>query len=831
MTIILLLLALLSPQLAAQTTKVRGTVIDAETREPVPFAGVYFEGTSIGISTDMYGCFNLETREKEHRMLVCQLLGYDIARHEVQPGVFNEVSFVLHPTNNRLSGAVVKADNKRVKRLLANIEAHRDANNPDMRPAYRCEAYNKVELDLAGVKGKIDNRRLNEQMGFIYEYMDTSSISGRQYIPAMISESVIERRHSLNPTADEETVLANRISGINPDNNLLSQFTGSMRLKMNFYKPFLNAFGAEFPSPIQSGGLLYYNYFIIDSLQVDGRKTYLVRYHPKRGISSPAFDGEMQIDAEDFALRSIYARMKHGSNVNWLRDLVLDTDFRRLPDSSWFYQRDNLYIDLSIDQSDSTKLFSIMGTREINWEIPVDDPGLVVTGENGPVEVLPEANSYSDDWWVERRPYPLSVKEEDIYKMVERIQQQKLYKTVYNVTYALINRYIDVGNFGYGPFMQFVSVNNLEGLRLRLGMHTTKDWSQKDRFTGFVAYGFGDKRFKGGASWEHMFLREKTRKLTLDAHYDINQLGRGTSKATAANILTSLWQGSQKPAPMSSYSAMYEHEFSSRVNAQADMTLKRYFPSVFVPMTGWDGVPVGSIASNEMHLGFRFSKDETVNRGYFEKIYVHTFHPVFSVDLTGSVPGLRQGDYGFFRPELSFNWRLKLPPLGTSDLRLNAGTIIGQVPWPMLNLYRGNVTNFMDRSAFSCMDYFEFASDSWATLMWYHDFGGFFLGKIPGLKLLKLRESFLFKAAWGDLRDCNNGTDARFGAPMRFPEGMSPMGNIPYMEIGAGLSNILKVFRVDGIWRLTHRETTLPDGSVVPASRLFTINVRVDASF
>ena len=127
--VISLLLALLSSVLAAQTTKVRGTVIDAETREPIPFAGVYFEGTSIGISSDMYGCFNLETREVGHTVLVCQLLGYDISRKEIHPGAFNEVTFFLSPTDNRLKGAVVKADNKRVRRLLANIEAHRDANN------------------------------------------------------------------------------------------------------------------------------------------------------------------------------------------------------------------------------------------------------------------------------------------------------------------------------------------------------------------------------------------------------------------------------------------------------------------------------------------------------------------------------------------------------------------------------------------------------------------------------------------------------------------------------------------------------------------------------
>ena len=31
----------------------------------------------------------------------------------------------------------------------------------------------------------------------------------------------------------------------------------------------------------------------------------------------------------------------------------------------------------------------------------------------------------------------------------------------------------------------------------------------------------------------------------------------------------------------------------------------------------------------------------------------------------------------------------------------------------------------------------------------------------------------------------------------------------PYMEIGVGIENIFKVFRVDAIWRLTHRNRVI----------------------
>ena len=104
------LLLLLGIVCQAQTTKVRGRVTD-ENGEGIPFAGVYFKGTTIGITADIDGYYNLETRDLGCRLLTAQLLGYDTASKQVHPGTFNEVNFVLPLTDNQLSGAKVKADN------------------------------------------------------------------------------------------------------------------------------------------------------------------------------------------------------------------------------------------------------------------------------------------------------------------------------------------------------------------------------------------------------------------------------------------------------------------------------------------------------------------------------------------------------------------------------------------------------------------------------------------------------------------------------------------------------------------------------------------------
>lgn len=810
----------------AQTTKVRGTVTDADTGEPIPFAGIFFKDTTIGLTADIDGRFTLETRDPSVKVLVCQLLGYDTQEIAIKHGAFTEVDFRLHMTDNRLTGSFVKADNRKIRKLLENIDKHRARNDPDLRPHYKCKVYNKMELDLTHPKEQLNYRAFVNNFGFVFDYMDTSVVSGVPYLPAMISETVVERRHTAVPDADAETIIANRISGINPKHNLLTQFTGSMHLKANFYKNFINAFNVEFPSPIQTGGLLYYNYFIIDTLQVDGRKTYLVRYHPKNGISSPALDGEMRIDAEEFALRSISAKMMHGGNVNWLRDIVLESEYQRLPDSTWFFSQDKLYADFSIALGDSSRVMSVIGMRQLNYSELDFESEVQAADAYGKVKVLPESNFKSDEYWESVRPYELTDREKGIYTMVKQVQDAPLYKGIYNTVYTLVNEYYDVGPVGFGPYMSLISSNNLEGFKPRIGIHTSKDLSTDFRWTGYIAYGFGDHQLKGGVTYERKFRKDPWSKLTVDASYDAVQLGKGNSNLTSGNILSSIWGRESKLVKQSNFSVLFEHEFSMNFNMFAGVAMKRWYANPFVPMESWgaDGslVPVPSVAVNELRLTGRFSWEETVNRGYFSKSFVHTDYPILTLDFRGSIPGIRPGDVGYFKPQLFVDWKFRVPPLGMSDMHLNAGAIVGQVPWMTLQMFDGNATNILDKSAFSCMEYFEFAADKWASLIWYHTFNGFFLGKIPLIRELQLREEVSAKIAYGTLSDRNNGTDPKYGALMKFPvyneSGMmQPLDGVPYVELGAGVSNIFRLLRVDFIWRVTHREKVMPDGSVVTA--------------
>ena len=819
---------------SAQSTKVKGRVTDASTGEGIPFAGVYFKNSTIGVSTDIDGYYILETRADQVSVLSASILGYETEEKAVNPKHFNEINFSLQPFSDELSAAVVKPDDSYVRSILKKIDEAKSRNDPERRPFYDCEVYSKDELDLTNPKNQVINKLLPKDFKFVYDYMDTSVVSGQPFLPVMISEASSRYYHSSNPESKKEVIKMSRISGIEEDKTV-AQFTGNTYVRSNFYDDFINIFEVEIPSPVSSEGTTYYNYYLIDSLKIDGRKTYKIRYHPSKWVSSPTFDGEMSVDAEDYAIRDLHAKLKNGSNVNWIRALVLDVENQRLPDSTWFYSRDKIYVDFSATLRDSSKVVSMIAQRQTDYSDPefryVDLNS--VSGSKAAVVAGKDVLDNDEEDWQKIRPFPLSTKEKGIYNMVDSIKNVALYKSAVTVVNTFLTGFYDFKYFGIGPYSSLYSFNNLEGDRAQFGIRTTKNFSRKYRIMGYGAYGFKDRQYKGGGVFEYMFNNQPTSKLAIMLKHDVMQLGRGSDAFGNGNIVQSVLTkaNSQKMSMVNDYSISWQREWADGFNTTLALESRRIFSNRFVPMIATDGWVFNSVGYNQAHLQMRFSKDEIVTRGVFEKDYFYTAYPVVTLDLIGSMNGIGKNEYTFFRPELSVRYTWLIPPFGTSKFKFNVGTILGTVPYPMLKIHEGNGTYVLDNNAFSCMNYYEFASDTWTTFFWEHNFKGFFLGKIPLLKKLQLREIVTLKAAYGTISDKNNGIvgDPSYGAVMMFPEGMKKL-NKPYIEMGVGVSNIFRMIRIDANWRMTHRYE-IKDGVRVPHDNRFVVTVGTEFKF
>ena len=134
----ILLTAILRPDASAQATKVKGRVVDASTGEGIPFAGIYFKNSTVGVSADMDGYFSLETRDTLS-VLSASILGYEEQVRKINRRSFNEVNFSLRPVHDELAAAVVKPDDRYMRSILRKIDEAKGRNNPEKRPRYTCD--------------------------------------------------------------------------------------------------------------------------------------------------------------------------------------------------------------------------------------------------------------------------------------------------------------------------------------------------------------------------------------------------------------------------------------------------------------------------------------------------------------------------------------------------------------------------------------------------------------------------------------------------------------------------------------------------------------------
>jgi hypothetical protein len=158
---------------------------------------------------------------------------------------------------------------------------------------------------------------------------------------------------------------------------------------------------------------------------------------------------------------------------------------------------------------------------------------------------------------------------------------------------------------------------------------------------------------------------------------------------------------------------------------------------------------------------------------------------------------------------MSVSKRFYASILGYGDITFEAGKIIGKVPYPLLFIHRANQTYSYQKNSFSMMNFLEFVSDQYASVNIEYCFNGFILNKVPLVKKLKLRELVTCKVLYGGLSKIDN--PAYQNDLFKFPTDINAtpltytLSSQPYVEAGIGVSNILKIFRVDLVKRFTYR--------------------------
>jgi hypothetical protein len=227
-------------------------------------------------------------------------------------------------------------------------------------------------------------------------------------------------------------------------------------------------------------------------------------------------------------------------------------------------------------------------------------------------------------------------------------------------------------------------------------------------------------------------------------------------------------------------------------------------------------------------LEVRYAPDERFVQNGNDRVGLNNMRlPVWTLQYVHAFPGFMGGQIRYDKISLGMNYRIQAGPWGMSELQTTASQIFGSVPFPLLDVPRGNETPFYSAGVFTTMNFFEFLTDRFVSVNYQHHFMGLFFNRLPLIKRLRLREVVSLNALWGDL--------SRTNLPEVPVNTFTIPNRKPFAELGIGIENIAWLFRVDLFYRLTYVDAAYvsdferrnPTHPVVPWQLKFSLGFRL----
>lgn len=807
------LLFLFFSTLVLAQTKVSGEIKDAF-GEPVAFANVIFKDSNEGTITNEEGRFYLESDEN-YSTVAFSFVGYQTKEITLAQRSTYKLVVVLEEEASSLDEVVVYSGKQSKKNnpaidILRKIWENRRENGVKKFKQYTYDKYEKLEFDINTIDSNLIKSKVFKGMEFIFDQTDTSNITGNTYLPIFINEA-FSKVYGDNELNEEKEVLeGNKNSGFD-NNNTLIAYLKDLYSEYDVYDNYLKFFDKAFTSPLSRTGIDVYNYVLLDSAYRDNKWCYNIVYYPRRK-NELTFKGDFWVNDSTWAIKEINLQASKSANLNWVREVYIEQEFDVLNDSIFLITRDYFMSDFSFRKKEEAQ--GIYGKRttlynDYEFDIPKDKK--FYSGQVDPYQF--EVYNRPDDFWEERRLENLSKDEKGVYKMLDTLKTVRRFKTLYNVGSVLASGYYEVDNFDVGPVFSIFGFNEAEGLRIRLGGRTYFSQNDRWRLEGFGAYGFKDDRFKYGISGKYL-LDRKSRLIVFGGNRrDVEQTGASLTNSTdvlgrslASSSLVSVGANDRLTRiNLSTFGLEVEPSKNFNIRLTGSYrTLKSATETFKIDYKVFeDGVDTGEIKDeikqSEIELSFSYTPSRKTSGYGVERTVINTGEfPTFFLGYTKGLKGIMNGDFDYERLQALYVQPWNIGGIGRLYSTVEVGKTFGEVPLSLLNPIPGNQTYFSVYNSFSQLDYYEFVSDTYASVHLLHNFGGRIFSRIPWIRTLNLREIVGVRAVYGEISQGNIDLNAS-NIVYKSPEDI-------YWEWSVGVGNIFKIFQLDFNFRGNYLE-------------------------
>ncbi|MBO4826794.1 MAG: carboxypeptidase-like regulatory domain-containing protein [Prevotella sp.] len=757
-----------------------------------------------------------------------------------------------------------RKDNPAVE-LMRRVIAAKKKTRLENHDYYQYNKYQKITLAFNDLTPKDLESSLFKKHQWLLNQVEVFSNTNKLILPISVDETVTQKIYRKSPHSEKDIIKGQNSTGINhliETGDILNTALKDIFTDVDIYDDQVRLLQYPFTSPIGKDAIAFYRFYIEDTVYVDKDLCYHLQFLPNNQQDF-GFRGEIYVLCDStLHVKRCNLTIPKRSDVNFVENLQIMQEYTQLPNGEWALSVDDMFVEMALAKFLS-KALVVRTTRLSDYAFDELPKQLF----KGKAKERRDADAMMRDeaFWSQYRGVELTKSESSMDAFIHNIEQIKGFKWFIFGIKALVENFVETSPQGkknyvdIGPVNTMITKNFVDGLRTRISAQTNANLNPHLFLSGYAAHGWKSKKNYYKAEFTYSFNKKEylprefpKRTLTFTSTYDVCSPSDKFVHTDKDNVFTAFkWSPVEKMMFYNRQQIAFEREedwgfkttlsikteqneatgdlyFANSaavnkrlsqltanaatlpVNEDPQAAAEPHTPDIndaYADMFP-DLLHHGKIRTTELHGELRFAPGETFINTKQRRIKMNLDAPVFTIGHTIGIKGFLGGDYSYHVSEASIYKRFWMKSWGKIDCYLKGGIQWSKVPYPLLIMPAANLSYIVEDETFNLVNNMEFLNDRYASLDISWDMNGKIFNRIPLLKKLKWREYLGVKCLWGQLTDKNNPTLAQNeGDPllMPMPEGSYVMDkNEPYVELIAGIHNILKIMHVEYVRRLNY---------------------------
>ena len=694
---------------------IRGKVIDASSKEPLPFVTIlYQQNPPNGIMSDIDGNFALYN--KKISTLSFAYLGYK--PHTINlagySGDLQHMMVELTAVSVELEEVTVYPGENPAHRIIRKAIENRNQNNPEKLSSYSCTIYNKLFLDP-----KI-SKYANAQ-----DSADYKSITTKLKGAGMLMIESVSNRKFVRPDRIEDKVIATKVSGFQDPS---FTFLGTSFQPFAFYSEVISLMNVNYVNPISPGSTRNYHFRMKDTIvnDVNGTDTtFVISYEPFPKKNFSALKGVLYINTHNFAIENVIAEPYDKG----LFEFKIQQKYQLVNDH-WF--PDQLLFEARLTKQP----FIYSGSSYIK-DVEIEPPIKAVDLGLEFVNIDDNAGRKDEAFWQHVRADSLTARQKLTYQKMDSLGRRFDFDSKLKFVEDIAFGEVPLGVFGKSPFSIFnvdltkiYYKNNAEGTRLGMGLLTNDKLSKVIAFGGYIGYGFKDKVWKYGADVDltinkyhetHFKLGYQNTKLE-PGKTDLRDLLKDNINNYFGNYAIS------RLDKVIEYSAEVSFRTLKYAEVQISLHKQSRFPTYEYAFRDQELQQTTNISYIQAFVKYSFG--EKLEKVFRRRISHGSKYPTLYFTYSRGFNGLLNGTLNYNRYEAGLYKAFTMKKLGVSKIRIEGGYVDKRVPLFLLFTADGSKDRnapFSVATAFQTMSRYEFLSDQYVNIFYTHNFGSIFI--------------------------------------------------------------------------------------------------------